>query len=229
MYRKSYCNERTMIGKAAQNQIVFTFVTGETVKIQAGDIDPLTGEKIPDEIFAEYHKLRTSEVHRTLKTERVPFTEKELDVRRKEREEIAKEFEETYGYRPTKDNIRFIQQERCGSRGNRYNLHTDALVETDGESDADQVYGSVAAVDGDDLPGHKKSDVEILREFAATLTGRMRAVYEMMLEKHSGGAGAKLSKDLAAEWGVSQATIVKDQKRIEKMIVAWFAEKRGGQ
>ena len=51
----------------------------------------------------------------------------------------------------------------------------------------------------------------------------------MMLEKHSGGAGAKLSKDLAAEWGVSQATIVKDQKRIEKMIVAWFAEKRGGQ
>ena len=102
-------------------------------------------------------------------------------------------------------------------------------METDGESDADQVYGSVAAVDGDDLPGHKKSDVEILREFAATLTGRMRAVYEMMLEKHSGGAGAKLSKDLAAEWGVSQATIVKDQKRIEKMIVAWFAEKRGGQ
>ena len=229
MYRKSYCNERTMIGKAGQNQIVFTFVTGETVKIQAGDIDPLTGEKIPDEIFAEYHKLRTSEVHRTLKTERVPFTEKELDVRRKEREEIAKEFEETYGYRPTKDNIRFIQQERCGSRGNRYNLHTDALVETDGESDADQVYGSVAAVDGDDLPGHKKSDVDILREFAATLTGRMRAVYEMMLEKHSGGAGAKLSKDLAVEWGVSQATIVKDQKRIEKMIVAWFAEKRGGQ
>ena len=116
MYRKSYCNERTMIGKAGQNQIVFTFVTGETVKIQAGDIDPLTGEKIPDEIFAEYHKLRTSEVHRTLKTERVPFTEKELDVRRKEREEIAKEFEETYGYRPTKDNIRFIVPHQANIR-----------------------------------------------------------------------------------------------------------------
>ena len=223
MNRKTYCNERTMIGKTGQNRISFDFVTGETVKIQAGDIDPLTGEKIPEEIFAEYHKVRTAEVHRTLKTERVPYTDEELEARRKEREEIAKEFEEAYGYRPTEDNVHWIQEARWD---NRYNQHTDALVDEDGESYAERVLGPAATVGADDLPGHKKSDVEILREFAATLTGRMEDVYNLMLEKHSDSAGARRSKDVAAKWGVSPATIVKDENRIVKMIVAWFAEKR---
>ena len=219
MNRKTYCNERIMIPKDRQDRIAFEFVTGETRTLRIGDIDPVSGERITEQIVREYHRVRTAEIHRTLRAERVPFTEEELAARRKEREEIAAEFEEAHGRKPSKDDVRYIQDERWG---NRYNLHMDALYDDNGEFRDDRLINfHIYKNDGDE-----DSDTAALRAFAETLSGRMRDVYELMLEKCSGGAGARTGKEVAERWGVCPATIVKDEARIRKMIAALFAERR---
>ena len=67
---------------------------------------------------------------------------------------------------------------------------------------------------GADLP----DDICALREIADSLTGRLRAVYEAMLQRAADGAGRMTLTDVQHEWNVSYTQIMKDTKKIEKMI-----------
>ena len=57
-----------------------------------------------------------------------------------------------------------------------------------------------------------------LKEFADSLTGRRKAVYEYMLDKLCGSAERPTLQSLADEWGVSAGMIRKDQQTIILMI-----------
>ena len=101
-------------------------------------------------------------------------------------------------------------------------------MDEDGENYADRVLPLSDPAAEAAFPGNGNEAAALLREFAETLTDRMLDVYNMMLEKYSGGAGATQGKELAEKWHVCPATIVKDQRRLEKMIRHFFAERTAG-
>ena len=63
------CNEYRFTSKAMKNQIVFRFVTNDSITpssytVKIGDIDPMTGKPITDpEIFMEYYRLADHQIY----------------------------------------------------------------------------------------------------------------------------------------------------------------------
>ena len=217
------CNDRNFTAPAAQDRITWTFASddGETPHgccIRAGDPDPLSGEAVSEAWIKTYHRIRNREVYRNLKAERIPWTGREKALRLSERAAIAREFTLEYGYEPDSETVGYLLEERWG---NRYHFHADLFSGTDGPRSLLTLADEQAQ---QAFPGNLPNDVCILCEFASALTGRLRDVYRLMLEKASGGAGAVLGKEIAEKWHVSPAMISKDQVRLRKMIRKCFEE-----
>ena len=119
------CNETHFTNGEVRNQISFEFVsddglTPSSCTVRLGDIDPVTGKPITDlTFFREYYRVVDHQVHKNLAAERVPFLPGEKNRREAEKERFVAEFEEKWGYRPSKDNVLYHLDQMDEERWNR--------------------------------------------------------------------------------------------------------------
>ena len=217
------CNERIFIGLKGQDRITYTFVTDNeitpsSVTIRCGDRDPMTGRDIPEICFREYHRIRNREIYHNSKAERSPFTAKEKEERNRERRHIAETFRKEHGYMPGEDTVEYLLEKKWGCR---YNIHLEAVRDEYGDSMAECCLPMEDPAAQEEFIGNETDEILMLREFASSLRGRLLDVYRMMLEKAAGGAGGRLGKDLAKKWGISPSMIVKDERKIIRMLKAF--------
>ena len=225
MNNSCICNETAYIGRRGQNRIAYTFATEDGITssgcmIRSGDTDPLTGMPVPEEIFRMYHRIRNRQIYHDYKAERQPYSRMEKEAREKERAEIAEAFEKAYGYSLTREAVECRLEDRWGGR---YPIRLEACTDPWWKVRTGRFPEPADPTAEAAFPGNGDDDTERLREFAATLSGRLLDVYLLMLEKASGGAGARRGKDVAAKWHVSPAVITRDREKITRMIRAWFA------
>ena len=214
------CNETHFTYSDNRKQISFRFVSDDGVTpssytIRIGDTDPMTGEPITEmEFFQEYHRHADNEVYRNLKAIRPPYTQKQKEWREAEKLAFIRGFEQEYGYTPSADDIRYHMEE---IEPERFHLYLDEILQQKGGS-IDE-YGKEFEIQAEDpFSTDLPDDLYALRELADSLTGRLRAVYDAMLQRAAGGADRMTLTDVQHEWGVSYNQIMKDTKKIEKMI-----------
>ena len=65
---------------------------------------------------------------------------------------------------------------------------------------------------------NEPDDIVRLREFAASLSGRMADIYEWLLVKYAGGQVKLSLQAIADKWGISTTQIYKDKDRLLRMI-----------
>ena len=92
----------------------------------------------------------------------------------------------------------------------------DLEAEDDGSGTEKKEFLAAPSEDpfGTDLP----DDIYALREIESSLSPRLKAVYQAMLQLAGDGAGRTTYTELARIWGVSYPQIIKDRQKIEKMI-----------
>ena len=214
------CNETQFTNGRNRNRIIYQFVsddgnTPSLCTIHLDDTDPITGEVITDiSFFREYYRIVDHEIHQNLKCQRPNYTKDAKTRRKEEIESYVNTFIQSYGYAPSRDDIRFHMEQIETSR---YNLYLDELMNEDGESmiDYKSEFGQTDMDPfGTDLP----DDIYALREIAESLTGRLKAVYEAMPQKAAAGSDRITYTEIARIWGVSYNQIMKDTRKIEKMI-----------
>ncbi len=223
------CNEYTEYGPKHQNSITFTFVTDDGLtpsffRISLGDPDPLTGEPISDRtIFREYHCQRNREIYYNKLAAAVPFTQREQEERRHLRDQIAADFERDYGYPLTSEAVDILLNER---HPKKYRVELDSLVTKEGNPCLDALM-ALADPTAERAFLDAESDgerVEKLRAFAAKLTGRLRDVYDLMLQEAAGFSTHGQALDIAKKWGVTKSCISKDKLRLIRDIRRWMEE-----
>ena len=113
------CNNTRRTNKKDQNRIVFEFVTEDNITassctVRIGDRDPLTGETITNMEFylKEYYKLDEHQVRRNVESIRIPLTKKQIEERERLEQKYIREFEQDHGYRPSKDDIRYLVEQK---------------------------------------------------------------------------------------------------------------------
>ena len=117
-------------------------------------------------------------------------------------------------YRPSADDILYHLEQ---TEPERYNLNLGWIMNNEGEP-VDEFGDEFIRYDTDPFSADLPDDICALREIADSLTGRLRAVYEAMLQRAADGAGRMTLTDVQHEWNVSYTQIMKDTKKIEKMI-----------
>ena len=214
------CNETRFTYGDKRKQISFRFVTDDGITpssctIRIGDTDPMTGEPITEmEFFQEYHRHTDSEVYRNLKAIRPAYTRNQKAWRDAEKLAFTRRFEQEYGYTPSADDVRYHMEQ---IEPERFHLYLDEVLQ--GDDGAIDEYGREFKQQAEDPFGTElPDDLYALKEVADSLTGRLRAVYEAMLQRAAGGADRMTLTDVQHEWGVSYTQIMKDTKKIEKMI-----------
>ena len=218
------CNDFRIYAAKQQTSITWDFVTddGNTpcgCCVRVGDVDPLTGEIITKEIIEEYYRLCNLEAAHNLANERVGYTADEKAQRRDECRQIADGLEAKYGSRPSAGTVRYIQDQRWGSR---WTEHLEALQETLG-CDCLDFLSALADPDAEAMFAGNEDDLtERMTAFYETLSKRQQDVFMMMLEKYAGGERELKCGSLARKWNVSAAMITKDQIRIRKWMRAYF-------
>ena len=215
------CNETRFTSGKDRNRIVYQFVTDDgitpsTCTIRIGDKDPLTGEPITDMEFflREHYRLEDSQIHRNIENARVPYSKERKAWREKEKQKFIRNFERDYGYRPSTDDIRYHLEQ---IEPEHYNQNLGGVINKSGEH-VDEFGDEFIRYDPDPFGADLPDDICALREIADSLTGRLRAVYEAMLQRAADGAGRMTLTDVQHEWNVSYVQIMKDTKKIEKMI-----------
>lgn len=193
------CNETHFTNGKNKNRISFRFVTDDGITpssctIRIGDTDPMTGEVITDmEFFRDYHRQADREIHRNIHTMRPPYTAEQKAWREQEKQRYIREFEEKYGYSPSLDDILYhlaqIEKER-------YHLRIDDLEAKDDDSGIEKK-DFLAAPSEDPFCTDLPDDIYALREIEASLTPRLKTVYQAMLQFAGGGAGRTTYKELA--------------------------------
>ena len=223
------CNETRFTNGKDRNRIVYHFVsddgvTPSTCTVRIGDIDPMTGEPVTDMDFflREYYRLDDHQIHKNIDAVRIPCTGGQKAWREKEKQRYIREFEQKHGYRPSKDDILYHLEQ---IEPERYNQNLGNITNEEGEP-ADEYGSEFITHDPDPFGADLPDDIYALREIAASLTGRLRAVYEAMLQRAADGAGRRTLTDVRDEWGVSYTQIMKDTKKIEKMIREGVRHKR---
>lgn len=212
------CNELRKVSITNQNTIVYNFVNEDNntpthVRISLGDIDPITGNPIEDiQFFREYRTCNNRQAARNNKHIRMELSQKEKEERNKLKQRIAEEFEEAYGYAPTKDTLQYLLEEKWPLPY----VMPITIEEEDDFSDSDLDYSDRMAEA--EFPGNESDDTAAMQEFAKTLSGRLLDVYRVMLERIDAGSERPLLISLAAKWNISPAQINKDQEKIRNMI-----------
>lgn len=101
-------------------------------------------------------------------------------------------------------------------------LYLDGIMDDEGDGKAEKK--KEFAVPAYDPFDEESDEVEQLREFASSLSGRLADVYEAMLVKYAGGKEKISMTDLARKWGVSVTQISYDRKKIIRMIKERMSE-----
>ena len=214
------CNETHFTNGRDRNHITFRFVTDDgntpsTCTIRIGDTDPITGEAITDmDFFREYHRQADREIHKNIDAIRKPYTKEQKAWREAKKQTYIHDFEGTYGYSPSNDDIRYYLEQ---IEEERYHMRIDDLKAGDSESNLEKKsFLAITSEDpfGTDLP----EAIYILHEIEASLSPRLKDVYQAMLQRAGGGSGRITYTDLARIWKVSYSQIIKDSRKIEKMI-----------
>ena len=220
------CND-TWDYRTELKMISYEFVTvdGNTpggCVIRPGDVDPITGEVITAEFFEEYRKILHEEAVINIETERVPYSRKEMALRRQQRADIAADLE-AMGCEPARDAIACRLDEIWD---NPYNLHIDALpVDSDGESPMEKMLCFADADAEKALRRAEFDELGLLEKIVAGLTPRQKDVFDLMLDEARGtenciGRCLELSK----KYSVSPAAITKSKKALQEKIRKAFAE-----
>ena len=153
-----------------------------------------------DFFLREYYRLEDSQVHRNIENSRIPYSKEQKAWREKEKQKFIRDFEQEHGYRPSADDILY---------------HLEQIMNNEGEP-VDEFGDEFIRYDTDPFGADLPDDICALREIADSLTGRLRAVYEAMLQRAADGAGRMTLTDVQHEWNVSYTQIMKDTKKIEK-------------
>ena len=213
-------------------EIVYRFVndddlTPSEVTVRLGNIDPMTGEPITDvTFFREYQAMENRQVYSNLKAARRPWTNEEMESRRKMKQEIKAEFEAEYGYTPSESTAQYLLEERWPiSFVGSY----DACVNEDGDDFRDYLPAFSDPQAKKAFPG-EESDIEIaIREVRETLPERKKEVLDMLLLRAAYGVarGQKFrGADLAEKWGVTHQLITQDRRYILKKLKKKLLELR---
>lgn len=94
-------------------------------------------------------------------------------------------------------------------------------MDMDEESCADAVLG-LPHYDLESQIFGENDDTALLRDFAATLSGRLLDVYQLILDRADKRRGRQTAQDVADKWNVSRVVINEDQKQLKAMIVDYF-------
>ena len=213
------CNDTHFTNGEDRNRIIFEFVSDDGITpssctVRLGDIDPVTGRPITDlTFFREYYRVVDHQVHKNLAAERVRLLPGEKTRRDAEKERFIAEFEEMWGYRPTKDNVLYHLDQLDEERWNR-SLQTYVSDDT-GESTLDYHSEFSAPAEMDQA---ETVEMQALREVAQSLSGRKAEVYDAMIQRAAGGKVRIRFVDIANKWGVAKQQIEKDRRRIMEMV-----------
>ena len=203
------------------DRITYRFVTdnGNTpaeCTVCLGSEDPLTGERLTDiAFFRDYARMENRETYYNLKYLRPNAGKAEQARRKEEKEMIRKDFEQAHGYAPNSETIRFLQEEK---NPGRYLMSLDSLRSDSEEVPYDCLTDLRDPAAEDAFPGSEPWGVSSVRAVEKSLEGRLRDVFEMMIRRSSGSGEKIRGKDLARKWNVSEAAIVKDEKKIARLI-----------
>lgn len=220
MKRGIQCNETQKYTREKWTTIKFEFVTSmdpipETIKCKLGDTDPATGKPMNDySIFEDYHKMRNREINHNRSNTRPELTDREKAERETLRKRLIQEFIHDHGYAPNKDDIRYMMEEKWPTPGVMY---IDALTIED-DPLADRCTDFADPESEAAFPSNESDDTAALRDFASKLSGRKRAVYELMLEKTDAGAEQPEWQELAKRWNVSHTQVARDRQYIIEVI-----------
>lgn len=213
------CNELRFTNGEDRMRIRYEFVSDDGVTpssctVRLGDTDPVSGEAVTDvTFFREYYRLVDHQVHKNLSAERRGLTKEEKVWREMEKMAFAEAFEKEWGYAPSRDDILYHLEQ---GEPNRWNLSMQSCVNREtGESTVDYMTEfSVPA----ETAREETVEEQALREVAESLTGRKAEVYEAMIQRAAGGKERVMFSEIARKWGVAQAQISKDQRRIMEMV-----------
>ena len=215
------CNQTRFTNGKDRNRIVYQFLSNDGVTPSACTVridskDPRTGKPIVDMNFylREYYKEEDRQIHKNIEAILRPFTEEEKAWCRKAAKAFIRKFEQENGYRPSEDSIRYHLERVIAEN---YHLYLDQIKNCNGEP-VDEFANEFMKNDEDPFGTDLPDDIYALREIANSLTGRLRAVYEAMLQHAAGGAGRITFTEVAREWHVSYNQVMKDSKTIEKLI-----------
>jgi hypothetical protein len=162
--------------------------------------------------FMEYHRLKDAQVRKNLKAERPEPTEEEIARRNEQKQACVEAFRRRWGYTPSKDDVRYLLEEQ---EQERWNLSVSVLVNEDGEDHVcrHREFSEPAAVEEEE-----SVEMQALREVAASLTGRLAEVFEVMFSKANGEKGGLKFRDLADKWDVSPKRINAYQEQIKAKV-----------
>lgn len=118
------------------------------------------------------------------------------------------------GYYPSVDDILYHLEQL---ESERYNLNLGNITSEEGEP-IDEFGDEFVQHDDDPFGADLPDDIYELRQLAESLTGRLRAVYEAMLQRMADGSDRMTLADVQHEWGVSYNQIMKDVRKIKKLI-----------
>ena len=148
-----------------------------------------------DFFLREYYRLEDSQVHRNIENSRIPYSKEQKAWREKEKQKFIRDFEQDHGYRPSADDILYHLEQ---IEPERYNQNLGGIMNNEGEP-VDEFGDEFIRYDTDPFGADLPDDICALREIAD-------------------GAGRMTLTDVQHEWNVSYTQIMKDTKKIEKMI-----------
>ena len=220
-YKGIHANQTHYTEHKKRDRLVYEFVsdddnTPSACTIHIGDKDPLTGEVITDMDFfiREYYKEEDHQVYRNLENIRRPYTKEQKAQREKKKHKIIREFEQEHGYRPSKDDILYLLEQKEPERFTQYLDQVTNAAGEPAEEFADEFIWNDEDPFGCDLP----DDLYALREIVENLPERLKPVYEAMLQRAADGADRITLTEVSHNKGVSYNQIMKDKKTIIKII-----------
>ena len=222
------CNETKYVPKERWNAITFHFVTDDQntlsdCTVRLGDIDPLSGDPISDvTLFSDYYRQVNREVHVNLKQIRMRKTEAERQKTERLKARLSDEFEKEHGYKPNEDNLRLLLEKAIGSP---YILvPNDAILNQEDDTSGLEDWSPYSVPFEDPLGDEPSVMVQAMLTVGASLTGRLKEVYDALQRNIESDGPKEKKKDLARRLGVSPSQITKDIRKIAALIMEKSAE-----
>ena len=225
------CFDYREIGPKNENTIGYQFVSGDTekpieipfsAKVSLGDIDPLTGEQITDvTFFHESRIIHNEQVYQNKKARCVPLTDREKAMRRKFRKRLAEDFEQKYGYPPTKKMLNDLMAQKCPRT---YRMEIDAQKFDDGDTKSDRMTIFADRNTENILRKIENGGLSLLESFAETLDDREREMFDLLQMKSDGDNMYGMINSLAEKWGIEQYKVTRMKLRIGKKLLKYMKE-----
>ena len=211
------CNEFRQLDCNSQD-LHFDFVSVDDnvpshADISVGQVDPISLVEVSEKIIKDYIRLANKQVRSHLKQIAVPFTEKEKEIRRGYRRQIAEELRASTGQEPTRSAVNAVMHLR---HPRPYNFSTEVLVE--------RGFDFVDAAAEEALRRVEHDPDASVKAFAAQFSGRQLAVLNYLILKGDGANVWGWKHRVAAEWHVHPAKISADIAMIREAYLKWLEE-----